>query len=116
MLSGKVILMDVRLFSGAGTHVLKQIDMEVLDFGMDRESFEVGVVKGLKTGSRAEQAGLKEGDVIVKSSYVWRCVDHFKETMKVVVEREGLEIEIEYWPRSFELAKSWQMIKLDEEQ
>ncbi|KAN0093957.1 hypothetical protein V8E51_017141 [Hyaloscypha variabilis] len=115
MLSGKVILIDVRLFSGAGTHVLKQIDMEILDFGMDRDSFEEGVVKGLRAGSRAEQSGLKEGDRIVRSSYLWRCVDHFNETMKVVVEREGVETEIEYWPRSFEIAKAWQMIKLDEE-
>ena len=116
MLSGEVILMDVRLFSGAGTHILRQIDMEILDFGIDRESFELGVVKGLKAGSRAEQAGLQEGEMIVKSSYLWRCVDHFKETMKVVVKRDGVEIEIEYWPRSFEIAKSWQMIKLDEEE
>ncbi|KAE9368515.1 hypothetical protein N431DRAFT_428298 [Stipitochalara longipes BDJ] len=115
MLSGKVILIDVRLFSGAGTHILKQIDMEILDFGMDRNSFEEGVVKGLQEGSRAEQAGFKEGDRIVKSSYLWRCVDYFKEKMKVVVEREGVETEIEYWPRSFETAKSWQMIKVDEE-
>ena len=38
MLSGNVITMDVRLF-GAKTHILKQVDQEILDFGMDRESF-----------------------------------------------------------------------------
>jgi hypothetical protein len=60
-------------------------------------------------------AGLKEGDRIVKSSYLWRCVDHFEEKMKVITERDGVQIEVNYWPRSFEMAKSWQMIKLDEE-
>jgi hypothetical protein len=115
MLSGKVITMDVRLF-GAKTHTLKQVDQEILDFGMDRESFEEGVVKGLKAGSRAGQAGLEEGDRIVKSSYLWRCVDHFEEQMKVIVERDGVETEIKYWPRGFEMVKSWQMVKLDEEQ
>jgi len=114
MLSGKVILIDVRLF-GAKTHTLKQVDQEVLDFGMDRGSFEEGVVKGLKAGSRAVQAGLKEGDRIVRSSYLWRCVDHFEEQMKVVVEREGAEMEIKYWPRSFETAKSWQMVEVNDE-
>jgi len=115
MLSGKVILMDVRLFSGAKTHELKQVDQETLDFGVDRGSFEDGVVKGLTAGSRAELAGLKEGDRIVKSSYLWRCVDHFEEKMKVITERDGVQIEVKYWPRSFEMAKSWQMVKLDEE-
>lgn len=114
MLSGKVILMDVRLFSGAKTHELKQVDQEILDFGVDRRSFEDGVVKGLKAGSRAELAGLKEGDRIVESSYLWRCVDHFEEKMKLLIERDGVQIEIKYWPRSFEMAKSWRMVKLDE--
>jgi hypothetical protein len=81
---------------------------------MNRGSFDDGVVRGLKDGSRAEQAGLKEGDRIVRSSYLWRCVDHFEEQMKVVVEREGVETDIKYWPRSFEMAKSWQMVKVDE--
>jgi len=115
MLAGRVILIDVRLFGGGGSHILKQTDMEFLDFGMDRESFEEGVVRGLKAGSRAEQAGLKEGDRIVKSSYLWRCVDHFEEKMTVAIEREGVEMEIMYWPRGFEMAKSWQMVKVDEE-
>jgi hypothetical protein len=114
MLSGKIILIDVRLF-GAKTHILKQVDQEILDFGMDRGSFEDGVVRGLKDGTRAQQAGLKEGDRIVKSSYPWRCVDHFEEEMKVVVERGGKQRKINYWPRSFEMAKSWQMVKVDEE-
>jgi hypothetical protein len=56
---------------------------------------------------------LKEGDRIVKSSYLWRCVDHFEEEMKLVIERQGVDTEIGYWPRSFEIAKSWQMVKVD---
>ncbi len=107
--------MDVRLFSGARTHELKQVDQETLEFGVDRGSFEDGVVKGLTAGSRAELAGLKEGDRIVSSSYLWRCVDHFEDKMKVVIERDGVQFEIKYWPRSFEMAKAWQMGKLDEE-
>jgi len=116
MLAGHVILFPTDLF-GAKTHHLKQVDMEVLDFGMDRESFEERIVKGLKRGSRAEEAGLKEGDKIVKSSYLWKCVDDYTAKMKVVVKREGPpeEIKIEYWPRSFEKAKGWQMLKVGEE-
>ncbi len=34
MLGGKVILMDIWLFSEVKTHELKQVDQETLDFGM----------------------------------------------------------------------------------
>jgi hypothetical protein len=108
MLSGKVILIDVRLFSGAKTHELKQVDQEILDFGVDRRSFQDSVVKGLKAGTRAELAELKEGDRILESSYLWRCVDHFEVKMMVIIERDGVQIEIKYWPRT------WQMVTLGE--
>jgi hypothetical protein len=75
MLSGSVILLPVEVF-GAKTHYLKQIDQEILDFGMERASFDEGAVRGLKKGSRAEEAGLRDGDKIVRSSYIWRC-EHF---------------------------------------
>jgi hypothetical protein len=35
--------------------------------------------------------------------------------MTVAVERKGVEMEIRYWPRGFEMAKSWQMVKVDDE-
>ena len=28
-------------------------------------------------------------------------MDHFEEQMKVIVERDGVETEIKYWPRKF---------------
>ena len=111
---GTTILLNPQLYGGGGSHYLKQVDQEFLDFGMRRESFDLGFVKDLKSGSRAEEVGLKEGDKIVWSSQLWRCVDHFEEKMKVVVEREGKEITFEYWPRAFEMAKSWQMVKAGE--
>ncbi len=81
---------------------------------MDREGLEHGLVKDLKIESRAAKAGLEEGDTIVRSSHLWRCVDYFEEKMKVVVERDGKEVTYEYWPRAFEMAKSWQMVKVEE--
>jgi hypothetical protein len=77
MLSGSEMLLPVEVF-GAKTHYLKQIDQEILDFGMERVSFDEGAVRGLKNGSRAEEAGLRDGDKIVRSSYIWRC-EHFFE-------------------------------------
>jgi hypothetical protein len=75
MLSGSVILLSVEVF-GAKTHYLKQVDQEILDFSMERASFDKGAVRGQKEGSRAEEAGLRNGDKIVRSSYIWRC-EHF---------------------------------------
>lgn len=113
MLSGQTILLYPELF-GAKMHYLKQVDQEVLDFGIDRSSFDDGTVKESKKGSRAEEAGLKEGDVILSHSCLWRCVDHF-EKMEVVLKRDGVNLRGFYWPRSYEMSKSWQMIKKEGE-
>jgi hypothetical protein len=51
MLSGSVILLSVEVF-GAKTHYLKQVDQEILDFSMERASFDKGAVRGQKEGSR----------------------------------------------------------------
>jgi hypothetical protein len=113
MCDGKVILLSVEVF-GARTHYLKQVGQKILDFGMDRESFEDRAVKGLNMGSRAEKAGLRAGDRIVRSSYPWKYVNHFEAQMEVVVTREEEELKVKYWPRAFEKAKSWQMVKIEE--
>lgn len=114
-LTGRTALLLVELY-GAKTHYLKQVDQEILDFGMDRKSFDYGIVMDLKSGSGAEEAGLKEGDKILSSSHQWKCVDHFEAVMEVLVERDGEEKKFTYWPRSHEVAKSWQMVKKDEEE
>lgn len=117
--AGRTILLFPTLY-GAKTHYLKQVDQEYLDFGMDQKCFEYGLVMELKKGSRAEEAGLREGDKIISSAHEWICVDHFEAEMELVVERDGkdgkkLEKTIKYWPRSHEKAKSWQMVKIEDE-
>jgi hypothetical protein len=62
MCNGKVISLPVEMF-GAKSHRLVQLDQEIFDLGMDRQGFEEGLVRGLKEGSRAETAGLKEGSL-----------------------------------------------------
>jgi hypothetical protein len=41
-------------------------------------------------------------------------MDHFEALTEVVVEREGKEVKIDYWPRAFEVADSWVMAKVEE--
>lgn len=113
MRSGKVITLPVEVF-GAKSHRLVQVDEETFDLGMDRQAFEEGLVQGLKPGSRAEKAGLREGDAISWSSHLWRCVEDFNAEVEVVVGREGRDEKIKFWPRAFEKAASWRMIKVEE--
>jgi hypothetical protein len=112
MRRGTVILFPVELF-GASTHYLKAVQQEILDFGMDRESFEDGAVTALRKWTRAEEAGLKEGDKILWYSPPWKCVDDFQAQMELFVESAGVEKRVVYWPRAFDKADSWQMVKVD---
>ena len=115
MCSGEAITLPVEVF-GAKSHRLVQLDQEVFDLGMDRQAFEEGLVKGLKEGSRAEAAGLKEGDRITWSSHVWKCTENFTAEVKVVVDREGKDFNTTFWPRAHEKTKSWHMVKVEDTQ
>ncbi|EFX03769.1 peptidase m61 domain containing protein [Grosmannia clavigera kw1407] len=44
-------------------------DQEVLEFVFSQDSINTRRIRGLKPGSRADQAGLKEGDKILESSF-----------------------------------------------
>ncbi|CZS95430.1 uncharacterized protein RCO7_05728 [Rhynchosporium graminicola] len=91
---------------------LRSFKDNVLDFGMDRESFSAGVVKGLQVGSRAWVAKLENGDKILWSSHEWRCVDSSDEKyayMVLEIERDGKQRKIKYLPRSFDEVDSWEL-------
>ena len=113
MKSGSKIMLPEKFF-GPTTHRMATVQQEMLDFGMDRESFEEGVVRGLIEGSRAEKAGLRQGDKIVKSSCLWKCVDDFGAEMEVVILRDEVEKTVVYWPRSIEKASCLKFVKLEE--
>lgn len=110
--NGAVIRLPSELHEwGNGTHSLKLVQELVLDFGMHRTSFATGTVKGLKAGSRAEVAGIVEGDKIVWSSHEWRCVEDPDECMILLIERGGVETKVKYLPRDWEAVESWQMVE-----
>jgi hypothetical protein len=67
-----------------------------LEYGLDLDSFDERVVKGLRDGSRAKEAGLVEGDKIVWNSYPWQCAGDYEKKMEVLVERNGHEIRIKW--------------------
>lgn len=81
---------------------------------MDVVSFDNGVVTGLKSGSRAKAAGLQERYRIISNSHLTTCVDNFNAEMEVTIRRDEEINTLKYWPRSFDQAKNWSLMKLDE--
>ena len=108
MSSGKKVvdLSETEIFGRVGK--LVEVRQEIMDFGFERSSLDSRIITGLKKGSRAEFAGLQEGDKIVWNSRAW--YSNFENNMKLIVERDGKKICVEYWPRSFKLAPSWQLV------
>lgn len=98
--------------AGFGVHGLKMVrrDLEAFELGMSEGSLGLGKVTNLTEGSRAAEAGLREGDVIASSWGVWGSTDSFNNTMRVVVERDGGEEVIEYWPRSRDTVEAWEWV------
>lgn len=89
-------------FSVAGNTVtLKPIEQEILEFGFSYDSFDTGIIEGLIPGSRAEQAGLQNGDVLISHPPIRQCRLGYKQEFVFVVQRGERRIEGKYWPRSF---------------
>lgn len=64
--------------------------------------------------SRAQEAGRREVYKVRRFKGLWNCMDCFEEEMGAVVEGDGEEVNVRYWPRRFEKAKSWKMVKAGE--
>jgi hypothetical protein len=92
---GSVILFPEKFFRPA-TYRMQSVQQEVLDFSMDRESFKEGIIRGLKVGSRAKKAGLKDGVRILSSLPMWKYIDHINAEIELVVKQAGLEKSVKY--------------------
>lgn len=87
------------------------VEQEGLDFGFDRESLNTGNVVGVEDNSRAWEAGLRNGDRILWHSRPEACEIHFEKKLRLSVERHGDKFDIEYWPRSREKVRCWQVLE-----
>ncbi|KAI3397426.1 hypothetical protein diail_10757, partial [Diaporthe ilicicola] len=72
---------------------------------------ETGCVKGVEEHSRAWEAGLRDGDGILWHSRPEACETDFEKKLRLKVEREGEKIDLEYWPRSREKVRCWQVLE-----
>ncbi|OJH36929.1 hypothetical protein [Cystobacter ferrugineus] len=67
------------------------------DLGFDE--MRLAVVRDLRPGSAAEQAGVKEGDKILSMTPLQQARSHSKQKMELTVERGGRRLRLSYSPR-----------------
>lgn len=108
---GKVNELDDMLSSFGAKFGPQPVEQETLEFGFGRESLDSGSVVGVEEGSRAWEAGLRDGDKILWYSRPDACEIHFKNKFRLRVERRGEDLDIEYWPRSRDKVRCWQVLE-----
>ncbi len=92
---------------GSTRNMLRETRQNVIQFGYSRLSASRRVVEGLVPGSRAELAGLRNGDAIVRTGSTVEAAQDPLAKYFVVVDREGKEICIEYSPREEREVSCW---------
>lgn len=108
---GKANELDDMLSSFGAKFGPQPVEQESLEFGFGRESLDLGSVVGVEKDSRAWEAGLRDGDKILWYSRPDACEIHFEKRFSLRVERQGEELELEYWPRSREKVRCWQVLE-----
>ncbi|KAK4074537.1 uncharacterized protein Triagg1_5133 [Trichoderma aggressivum f. europaeum] len=82
-------------------------EQRVLDMGFDESSLAEEIVSGVVEHSEAAKGGLMNGDEILWHSRAEYCGTHYEDKFRLVVDRRGQTINIEFWPRSNSVVKSW---------
>lgn len=98
-------------FKNYGLKLVRK-DIARFSLGMSENSFGMNQVTQISVDSRAYEAGLREGDVIKSSWGTWSASDTFESKMSVLVERDGGEETIEYWPRARTTVPAYKWVKV----
>jgi hypothetical protein len=85
-------------------------DMSSFELGFDEVSILNRRITGLVPGSRAEEAGLLEGDEVVDSTFFDDSADDVDEEMVVSVKRSGVVLKITYLPRAINTVECYQWV------
>ncbi|KAK3177306.1 hypothetical protein K4F52_009872 [Lecanicillium sp. MT-2017a] len=100
-------VVDGQFHSMMNVITLEAVDQEAMNVGFDSKSFETRIIEGLVPGSRAEFAGLRNGDELLGSTNYSASKYNVEKTARVTVKREGVPVNIEYRPRSFTKVRSF---------
>jgi predicted metalloprotease with PDZ domain len=87
-------------------------DKAPVELGFDESTMTARIVKGLKPGSRAAEAGLRKGDVLVKMAFLWQLNEDYEKMMWMDVKRDNEVVHIKYWPRATEKVPCWQWVEV----
>jgi predicted metalloprotease with PDZ domain len=99
MLAGQLMLPESEDFGPCFRRVTKKIRQ--FDLGFDNASFTtpVKVIQGLKPGSEADKAGLRNGDVVTYAVSLDQVQGDIKRTLDLKVTRDGKTFPVSYPPR-----------------
>jgi M61 glycyl aminopeptidase len=76
----------------------REVADHVTDAGFDLDSLVTGKVSGLVPGSAAEQAGVREGDLIRSGPNRAQAVHGGREPIELTLQRDGLTLTVTYNP------------------
>lgn len=82
-------------------------EQRVLDMGFARLSLTTGIVSEVFEHSEAAKGGLMNGDRILWHSRAEQCGTHYEDRFRLLVDRDGKTVSVEFWPRSDRVVKSW---------
>jgi predicted metalloprotease with PDZ domain len=93
---------------------LVRSDQEPWELGFSASSITSRIINGMIPGSRAAEAELRDGDVLLRNDFLSNSADHYERNLSLVIRRDGREINISYWPRSWEKVECYQWVKRSE--
>jgi len=88
-------------------------DQHVYELGFDQKSVSARLVSGVIAGTRAAEADLRDGDVIIESPSLWEAADDYALNLTLLIERDGEKMAISFWPRGWNKVETWQWILSD---
>jgi hypothetical protein len=97
MVAGKPILPVTGALGDCFT--LAPATVKAFELGFEQASLNKNVVSGVKPGTAAAKAGLKDGDAIIESTSVFDAMRTQSSLMKLKVRRADQVIDISYLPR-----------------
>ncbi|EHK19009.1 uncharacterized protein TRIVIDRAFT_67029 [Trichoderma virens Gv29-8] len=104
MRSGEIMDLEDMKTAFDGIHPDEQ---RVLDMGFNLSSLTSGIVSGVVEQSEAAKGGLMKGDKILWHSRTEYCGTHYEDQFRLLVDRDGKTMNIEFWPRGNDVVKSW---------
>jgi len=111
MAAGKIIIPATDSL-GPGFELIRE-DLEHFSLGFSEEAFCRGrIIADLDLCSRAALAGLRNGDTVVRNTFMFQSQEYFWKKMTLVVEREGKELEVSFWPRIWQKVECLQWHQL----